>query len=83
MHTTLAKLLLGAGIALLASLANGLYVEPKTTESMFKRYELENQDVKDAERIKVCRRCGLALGAAYHSCNCARAPQQDDGMQMM
>ena len=67
MHTTLAELLLDAGIALLASLANGLYVEPKTTESMFKRYELENQDVKDAERIKVCRRCSLALGAARQS----------------
>ena len=53
LRTITAKLLLDAGIALVASLANGFLVEPKATESMFKRYELESQDVKDAERIKV------------------------------
>ena len=44
------------GVALLASAANGFFVEPKATESMFKRYELENQEgAKDAERIKALR----------------------------
>ena len=79
MHTTFAELLLHAGIALVASLANGFVVEPKATESMFKRYELENKDVKDAERIKVCRNLSLALGpvrAFVDYGGCARACQR-------
>ncbi|KAK9839671.1 hypothetical protein WJX81_004765 [Elliptochloris bilobata] len=49
------KQLVTLGIALVASLANGFVVEPKATESMLKRYQLENDDAKDAERIKALR----------------------------
>jgi hypothetical protein len=42
-----------AGVALLASLANWLYIEPVATDLMFQRYALENAEgERDAAKIK-------------------------------
>jgi hypothetical protein len=42
-----------AGVGLLSTLANWLYIEPVATDLMFKRYNLENAEgEKDAAKIK-------------------------------